>query len=69
MKQTINWHKESLKNMKAYLEREQNMLRIHTVAVQKLENDVKMLEYQITEAEKEHKDGFDSEKYRRIKHG
>lgn len=67
MKQSIEWHKNCLKNTKSSLESEKAVLKRQEESVNRLENVVKMREYQIEQAIKHKKDGFDSEKYLRIK--
>lgn len=63
MKQSIKWHKECLVNSKGYLARMKDELQRLLTRVTELEEGTAFYEQQIQRAEKEGRDGFDSEKF------
>lgn len=63
MKQGLQWHKECLKNRESHLEREEQELDRLLIAIERSRQEVALYKAQIKLAEKEGKDGFDSERY------
>jgi hypothetical protein len=59
----INWHKECLKNIKLSIQRKQENFERLQKEIQRDYRDYDFYEKQIIEAEKEHKDKFDSDRY------
>jgi hypothetical protein len=67
MKQTIAWHENGLKNRKQYYEQRVQAHKREKEEIDKTYNEIRIIEYQIESAKKEGKDGFDGEKYKRVK--
>lgn len=63
MKMSIDWHKECLKNSRNSLDRKRNELYRLTTEIDNDARRANLYIAQIQLAEKEGKDGFDSEKY------
>jgi len=64
----IDWHKNNLKNMQQYYDKYIKQLAEVSRATDKLCKDIEFLDYQIKEAEKQNKKGFDSLKFKVVKH-
>jgi hypothetical protein len=63
MKHTIDWHKECLNNQKVWLQnKRQELLRLKAV-VDSSESEMLFYHDQIVEAQRQNKDGFDSDKF------
>jgi hypothetical protein len=67
MKFDIAWHKECLKNMRASHERERAELERRQYAINRNFDQIMFYELQIASAEREHKDGFDQDKYKKAR--
>lgn len=67
MKYPIKWHENNLKNAKHSYEQEKEAYKRAREQLDRNYNYIKTLEYQIEQAKKEGKDGFDSEKYKRVR--
>jgi hypothetical protein len=63
MKMTIAWHKEMLGNRERYLAAEETRLAEHVLQVERQKRMTQFLRWQIEEAEKEGRDGFDEDRY------
>ena len=61
--QTLEWHKESLKNLRSHCAREVRAFERQAVAVDICKDRIRVLTEQIARAEKEGKRGFDVERY------
>lgn len=69
MKQTIEWHKKCLENVKDSLFREEAELVRMRAKVDRTREAVEFYEKQIAEAEAQRKDGFDGDKFmRKVSH-
>lgn len=68
MKFDIAWHKERLKNMKASHERERQEIERRQHSLYRDFDSIIFYELQIASAEREHKDGFDLDKYKKAWH-
>ena len=64
MKMPIEWHEKNLANMRKHAGRMTIQLKILQEGIDELFSDCEFLEYQITEAKKANKDGFDRERFR-----
>ena len=65
MKRPIKWHEKCLANYKDYLLEELRALELLKTRVFNLQEQTRFYEYQITEAKRLNKDGFDPDKWRR----
>lgn len=63
-KMSLKWHKDCLINMAATLEREEYSLKNQYDRVTKLKKDMQFYSFQIEEAERLKKDGFDEDRFR-----
>lgn len=61
---TIEWHKENLKNQLNYLSRQISERNRLEVAIKRLEFESDMLRRQILQAEKEGRNSFDPDRHR-----
>ena len=64
MKMSIERHEKNLANMRKYSERMTMQSKILQEKIDDLLSDCDFLEYQINEAKKANKDGFDRERFR-----
>lgn len=62
-KMPLSWHKESLNNQLIYLERERAHVEAMVASLARTEKGIRRHVQQIERAEREGKDGFDSEKF------
>jgi hypothetical protein len=65
MKNSLRWHRECLKNRQGSLEWTIKEIAKLRVTAERLEKENAFHEKQIAQAEKEGRDGFDSERYMR----
>ena len=63
MKFPIEWHEESLANMKAYYLKRVEQFKREEKGLIETEESIKFYEAQIDKAKEQKKDGFDSEKF------
>ena len=66
--QTVEWHKDCLKNMRHHLKREQEIAIRQAERAQILKDRTDMYQNQIDRAVREAKPGFDSERYNIPRH-
>ena len=64
MKMSIEQHEKNLANRRKYADRMTIQSKILQEKIDELLSDCDFLEYQITEAKKANKDGFDPERFR-----
>ncbi len=64
MEYPINWHKRNLENRKAHADRKREELDNAMIELFELDQENSFLSYQIDEAEKAGKNGFDRDKYK-----
>jgi len=67
MKMSIDWHEECLKNMNTTLNTEKVSLERLLKDIDRLENRINFYSCQIEEAKRKKKDGFDSDKFLKIR--
>lgn len=63
MKMSISWHEECLKNIKSSLGRKKQELASLQAEVDRYEQNVFIYSWQIKEAKRKGKDGFDQDKF------
>ena len=59
MKRSIEWHSKNLKNIKRFIKRKQEELKILREEIEAILFDCEMYELQILEAKRKKMDGFD----------
>ena len=68
MKQSLEWHKEALKNLREYHAREQRRIVALQERADEHAMEITILSRQIMRAEKEGRDGFDSDRFNMPRH-
>jgi hypothetical protein len=63
MKMKLNWHKECLKNVKQYRDRQKSVVREAEEALERIETKILIMELQIDEAERKGLDAFDADRF------
>jgi len=63
MKQSLEWHRTSLKNMRANMHKDVLALERIEADLERKRANIVLLASQVTRAEKECRDGFDAERF------
>ncbi len=69
MKKSIAWHKENVRTKRLYLDDLLRGFQHHQTKVDEMKANIAIYQYQIDEAIRLKKDGFDPDKFRRTKKG